>query len=236
MSQQHGKAGQGAYVMAFERELIILGCAIAIFVLGWIWTKNAASIASLGLPAVVVLVVGFRLLVGKIEKNARHVQKRAKHAERGAKAEERVAEKMSELPEGFTVFHDLLFPGFNIDHVVVGLSGIYLIETKSHRGRLTNTGDQLLIDGNPPEKDFIKQTWSQAYQLKDFLKAATGQEVSVKPILCFSAAYVQTRQPVKGVAVINSKFLNELLARQKPSLDAETMSRVVQALEKKVAH
>jgi len=235
MSEQHGNAGQGARIMAFKRELIVLGCALGMFFIAWLWMKNAASISSLGLPAVIVLVVAFKLLVNRVDKKAKYVKKRAKDADRGAAAEVKVAATMAGLPEGFTAFHDLTFTGFNIDHVAVGASGIYLIETKSHGGKVTADGDKLLLNGNPPDKDFINQTWSQTYQLKSYLKEQTGKEYQVKPVLCFSKAFVQLRQAVKGVAVVNAKFLNELLQRQKPQLSTDDIQSITAALKTKTA-
>lgn len=233
MSEQHGNAGQGARIMAFKRELIVLGCALGMFFMAWLWMKNAASISSFGLPAVIVLVVAFKFLVNKVDNKAKYVKKRAKDADRGAAAEVKVAATMATLPEGFTAFHDLEFTGFNIDHVVIGTSGIFLVETKSHGGKITAEGNKLLLNGNPTDKDFINQTWSQSYQLKSFLKEHTGKEYQVKPVLCFSKAFVQLRQAVKGVAVVNAKFLNELLQRQKPQLSSEDLNAVTAALRAK---
>lgn len=226
MSKQYGNAGQGARIMAFKRELIVLGCALCVFFLAWLWMKNAANIATLGLPAVIVLVVLFKLVLSSVEKKAKHVKKRAKDAVRGAAAEVKVAEALGGLPEGFASFHDLSFPGFNIDHVAVGPAGTFVIETKSHRGKVTAEGDKLLLNGSPPEKDFINQAWSQTYQLREYLKRNTGKEYQVKPILCFTSAFVQIRQAVKGVTVINAKFLNELLSRQSQTLQADEVESI----------
>lgn len=232
MSKQYGNAGQGARIMAFKRELIVLGCAVCVFFLAWFWMKNAANIATLGLPAVIVLVVLFKLVLSSVEKKAKHVKKRAKDAVRGAAAEVKVAEALGGLPEGFVSFHDLAFPGFNIDHVLVGPAGIFVIETKSHRGKVTAEGDRLILNGSTPEKNFINQAWSQTYQLREHLKKSTGKEYQVKPILCFTSAFVQIRQSVKGVAVINAKFLNELLKRQPQTLQSNEVDSIVAIMRK----
>lgn len=45
-------------------------------------------------------------------------------------------------PDDYYVFHDLEFPGFNIDHVVLGPNGIFLVETKAkgeHHSRKTTS-------------------------------------------------------------------------------------------------
>ena len=182
----------------------------------WALSANMASISSLGLPFVIVLVVGFRMVMGELEKSGKHLKKRARDAHRGAKAEEKVEAKLTALPEEFVSFHDLAFPGFNIDHVAVGPGGVFVIETKSHVGKITSNGNQLLLNGRTPEKDFINQTWSQTYHIKNLLKERLGKDIPVHPLLCFTNAFVQVRGAVKGVSVVNGGYLNSHIVKQKP--------------------
>jgi uncharacterized membrane protein len=231
VAQKFGKAGHGAREMAFRRELMVAGIAGGMLLLLWLWSQNMAAMAKLGLPAVVVLVVVFRVAMGGLEKKGRHLKKRARDAERGARAEEKVEERLAALPEGYASFHDLAFPGFNVDHVVVGPAGVFVVETKSHAGKVTSEGDRLLLNGRPPEKDFVNQTWSQTYHIRDLLKGRLGKEVQVKPVLCFSRAFVQVRGTVKGVAVVNGGYLNTFIGKQKPVLGAEDVARVVAGLK-----
>lgn len=231
MKKSYGKAGQGARRMAFDRELKVAGIAGVMLLLLWVWSSNMASISSLGLPAVIVLVVGFRMAFGALEKKGNHLKKRAKDANKGALAEEKVGAKLTALPEEFVSFHDLAFPGFNIDHVAVGPGGVFVIETKSHGGKVTNNGNQLLLNGSTPEKDFINQTWSQTYHIKNLLKERLGKEIPVNPVLCFTNAFVQVRGTVKGVSVVNGGYLNTHIARQKPVLEKSLIAQVVASLK-----
>lgn len=231
MKKSYGKAGQGAREMAFKRELMVGGIAGVMFLLLWIWSKNMASIASLGLPAVIILVIGFKVVVSSLEKKGKHLKKRAKDANKGALSEERIEAKLTALPEEFVSFHDLAFPGFNIDHVAVGPSGVFVIETKSHGGKVTNNGNQLLLNGSAPDKDFINQTWSQTYHIKNLLKQKLGKEIPVNPVLCFTNAFVQVRGTVKGVSVVNGGYLNTHIAKQKPVLDKSQLAQVVASLK-----
>jgi len=231
MKKSYGKAGQGAREMAFKRELMVGGIAGIMLLLIWIWSKNMASIASLGLPAVIILVISFKVIVSALEKKGKHLKKRAKDANKGALAEERVETKLAALPEGFVSFNDLAFPGFNIDHVAVGHGGVFVIETKSHGGKVTNNGNQLLLNGSAPDKDFINQTWSQTYHIKNLLKQKLGTDIPVHPVLCFTNAFVQVRGTVKGVSVVNSGYLNTHIGKQKPALDKSQFAQVVASLK-----
>lgn len=56
--------------------------------------------------------------------------------QRGAEGEEEVIEILEGLGPRYEVFHDLVLPGEtqNIDHVVVGENGIFVLETKNLDG------------------------------------------------------------------------------------------------------
>lgn len=71
----------------------------------------------------------------------------------GYKGEVSVAKVLEELPKDFKVIHDVnVDDKFNIDHLVIGPTGIFTIETKNHIGRVTNNGDTLLINNKLFEK------------------------------------------------------------------------------------
>lgn len=231
MTNSHGTAGKNAREMAQQRYKKVAIYAAVLFIIGIIIFSNLNNFAKLGLPVAIILAVVIKLVADGIEKKGLHVKKRAKDADRGAHAEEVVAEKLQDLPDGYHAFHDIAFDGFNIDHVVVGSGGIFLVETKSHSGTVDAKGDTLLLNGAQPPKNFLSQTWSQTYQLRDFLKKQTSKEWTVKPILCFTRAFVKVHQPVKGVVVVNKKYLTTYLSQQQESLnpgDIETITRIMQ--------
>ena len=64
----------------------------------------------------------------------------------GRKGERAVARKLRRLRrDGYVILNDLLLPSkegsTQIDHVAVGPGGIFVIETKNHRGRVSGTRD-----------------------------------------------------------------------------------------------
>jgi hypothetical protein len=59
--------------------------------------------------------------------------------QRGAAAERRAAQLLDPLARhGWAVLHDLALPGSqaNLDHLVIGPSGVFVIDSKQYRGRL----------------------------------------------------------------------------------------------------
>ena len=232
MTNSHGIAGKNAREMAQQRYKKVAIYAALLFLIAILIFSNLNNFAKLGLPAAIFLAVVIKLIADGIEKKGLHVKKRAKDADRGAHAEEVVAEGLMNLPDGYHAFHDISFDGFNIDHVAVGSGGIFLVETKSHSGKVDAKGDTLLLNDKQPLKNFLNQTWSQTYQLREFLKKQTSREWNVKPILCFTRAFVSVRAPVKGISVVNKKYLTTYLLQQQQILnpeDIETITKILQS-------
>ena len=235
MARNHGTAGKGARKMADGRYLKVLICSLSLLFIAFLFLSNYHLIAKLGLPAVIIVAIGVYWLADYIEVKGKGIKKRAKDADRGARAEEVVAERLVNLPDGYRVFNDIAFDGFNVDHVVVGPGGIFLIETKSHRGNVESKGDNLLIDGKQPSKNFLNQTWRQTYQLRDFLNKHTSRDWKIWPVLCFTRAFVSVHLQVKGIAVVNGKYLAAYLMRHQQRLSTEDIEIVTKVLKSKFA-
>ena len=178
-----------------------------------------------------VVVAGIYIVsIKSLEAAGLKLKKRITDADTGAKAEQAVAEALQELPDDYYVFHDLEFPGFNIDHVVLGPNGIFLVETKSQKGNITQNNDALLTNGRKFFKDFLKQCWSQAYSLRDHLGKDRLGELSIKPILCFARGFVEIRGPVRGVAVLNVGYLRPYILSQRGSFPAQARDQIIPLL------
>lgn len=235
MAIQFGKAGAGARQMAKSRYIYVCFLAAALLAIPLaLLIKSTFFPSSRGVAGLIwiVLASGVALLLMKIiDKKADHVIKRAKDAERGALAEEKVALQLSGLPEGYYGFHDISFDGFNIDHVALGPGGIFVLETKAHGGTIDARDNTLLLNGKPPEKNFLNQVWSQTKNMQDYLWKMTSKELKIKPVLCFTNAYVKVRRPVKGVDVVNLKYLNTYLERQPLRLETADMEQILRVLK-----
>jgi hypothetical protein len=139
---------------------------------------------------------------------------------RGARAEENIGDILENLSPDFLVIHDLTNINGNIDHIVIGRnSGIFLIETKSHHGTVTVTANGLLVNDKHPEKDFIKQTLRNTYWLRDEVTKIIGVSPWITPVIVFTNAFVKPAPPLKGIRVVNQKYLPSILQREgRPSL------------------
>jgi hypothetical protein len=96
----------------------------------------------------------------------------------GARGEEATGRLLDELPSTYEVVHDVLMPGSraNIDHVVVGPTGVFTIETKSYQGGVTIKGGKVRSSGRD-RSAVVDQATAQAVAIAE----RTGQEV--RPIV-----------------------------------------------------
>lgn len=92
-----------------------------------------------------------RDLARRQRERAERLLQSAERYEKGAVGEEATARALSALPATeWTVFHDIRWPGrklANIDHVVVGPPGVFVIDTKNWSGSVTVSGDVLRHNG-----------------------------------------------------------------------------------------
>jgi hypothetical protein len=135
---------------------------------------------------------------------------------RGAAGERRTAQLLGPLErQGWAVLHDLAVPGSqaNIDHLVIGPGGVFVIDSKQYRGRL-----QLDPSGG---------LWHGRYSLAPAVRAASwGADqaaqvlpdpgVAVVPIVAVHGAQVPWGKVVTdGVPVVSAMRLPSML-RQLP--------------------
>ncbi|HET8985415.1 MAG TPA: nuclease-related domain-containing protein [Trueperaceae bacterium] len=96
-----------------------------------------------------------RELARRQREKAERLTRSAALWERGAEGEEAVAAALAQLPsEAWTVFHDVRWPGrryANVDHIVVGPPGVFVIDAKNWSGRVSIDGGVLRQNGRSRE-------------------------------------------------------------------------------------
>ncbi|MFZ2225459.1 MAG: nuclease-related domain-containing protein [Candidatus Deferrimicrobium sp.] len=225
-----GKAGESTRKMQWSRMAVGLAILLLIWLATFIYSRNVKTVLSFGLTGSLavgaIFVIGIKLL----EKKANVTIKRAKQAERGAVAEEKTGEILDGLPEGNFVVHDFDTGRGNIDHILVGPKGIFTLEVKSHRGTVTFDNGNLLRDGKPFEKNFVKQAWAECFAVREILAKWEIKEPVAEPLIVFSNAFVKVRGKANGVAVINLKFLQSYLERFPDQLSTAEAGRIYNRL------
>lgn len=131
----------------------------------------------------------------------------------GRKGEEAVGQYLDEKlrSSGYQVLHDIPGDGFNLDHVVVGPTGLFCVETKTRskpaKGecKVFYDGEKITVDGLVPDRDPIVQAKAQARWLVDALEQSTGRRFFVQPIVLFPGWFVEQKLTNKPVWVLNEQ-------------------------------
>lgn len=211
------QAGKSTRKMAKRRmrttNLILVGILILAILLA-LTIQNARALG-LGGRAVLGLLILLRVLPDLRDKPIKHRIKEERRADWGATAEEVVGDLLADLSEDFYVLNDVSSPYGNINHIVIGKNnGVFLLETKLHGGRVEVLPGGLLVNGKPPEKDLIAQALRNPHWLRDEIEKVIGSKIWITPVIIFTNAFVQAGKPIKGVMVINKKFLPGVWRRQ----------------------
>ncbi len=172
----------------------------------------------------------------------RLAKERANH-QLGFDGERFVAEVINHLiAHKFEVYHDLPFDGFNIDHVLVGPQGVFVVETKTRRKPVTSSGDKqyrVEFDGFrvhwPMGADSygLDQAANNARTLSQWLSGAVGEPISATPILTFPGWMVDRKAPGKGVHVVNPKEIIKVCNGREARLDDTLIRRICYQLDQK---
>jgi hypothetical protein len=175
-----------------------------------------------GSSTLTAIILGLFAALGLVYvfiKLTRLIRKRRKLAI-GLDAELAVAQELNELMlYGHRVFHDFPAEGFNIDHIVVGETGVYAVETKGRTKPVSDEGQaswEVSYDGRTlafpgwHEARPLEQAKDQASWLQEWLTKAVGESVSVKPALALPGWYVKRTAP-GGIWVCNGKKMETLL-------------------------
>jgi len=219
---------------AFDRLLgpLVIACMFAtIALLEWINYLLARQPSPWTFTMVALLVCGFAAL------RVRHGWRMAARMQLGRSGERAVAQYLEWFrTKGFFVFHDIPTGDANIDHVLIGTQGIYVIETKTLskpvRGecRITVGPDCVKANGVPLDRDPTVQAKAQAGWLRNFLLESKFVAV-VQPVVVIPGWFVERFDSRNvGAWVIEPKALDGFIAKQGNVLALEETKAMASAL------
>jgi hypothetical protein len=160
------------------------------------------------------------------------VRSEVKNRQLGRDGEKEVGQKLEELRRrGYTVFHDVLGEGFNLDHVLIGPAGVFTVETKTYSKSATEKativfdGKTILINGRKSDRDVVAQAEAQAKWLGDVLRKSTGRIFDVRSVIVYPGWFVQYTGPKsRRLWVLNPKALPSFLDHEAERLSSEYIS------------
>lgn len=164
----------------------------------------------------------------------------------GFQGERYVGEVLAPLAQrGWHIFHDVPCPLGNIDHVIVGRGGVFVIETKTWRKRTAGgakNGGAIAFDGqdlsgpNGIDNRPLEQAEANSQWLTKALKEQTGLRVHVTPIVTFPLWFVEIVPRPRGRTrlgrVWNPKWIPSNISGERETLTDETAAAVADVVRR----
>ncbi len=218
----HGSPGRSALAAYRRRRAEELAC----------WTRSLAwrapLVAAAGLAGDVLTTqagLPYGGLVGLVAaalvawRLRFRVSEQARTWQRGAAGERQTARLLDRLTrDGYVVFHDLAVPDSpaNVDHLVIGPSGVFVIDSKQWTGSVQQGGDGL--------------AWHNHYRLDRTLETVRWEAETlgrllgtrIHVLLCVHGAHVHGGGlHAQGVAIVPAHLLRSALGYDRALSDAD---------------
>lgn len=164
--------------------------------------------------------------------------KEIKSFKQGRDGEREVGMNLELLREqGFKVYHDIIGKDFNLDHVLVGTKGIFVIETKTYskpqsgQCKIIYDGEKLAYNGTYRSKKPIIQAKAGKQWLRNYLKDSIGRDFNILPIIVFPGWYVESKVALTDFRILNPKGLDKFMQKRSDELSTEDVALISNRIE-----
>lgn len=164
---------------------------------------------------------------------ARSVWPEIKAIKQGIAGEKAVGQFLERLrANGAFIFHDIPGDKFNLDHVVIHTSGIYVVETKtmskplSGKTELQFDGQSVLRNGKPLPMNPIPQVNAGSAWLSELLKESTGSKFLVRGVVTFPGWFIHSNANTSNANtwVLNPKAIPSFIKSQQVTLTIDQVN------------
>ncbi len=156
---------------------------------------------------------------------------------RGLKGENAVLKCLETLPKDYFIFNDVKLPGKggNIDHIVIGPSGVFVIETKNYSGKYRINGNKWFYYKNGKYIETSKSPGSQVIRnvvnLKNFMTKKGIPGLWMDAIVAFiNQDFQVVKEPERYMVLVPETVPKYILKRRKKP-DRELLKRIALNLE-----
>lgn len=198
MARTLGEAGKFVSDEADKKHRQMLVTGFVVFgLMCWVWgfLVGFAFHKKLWWVSLLVSTVALLAILGLRWWLYRHVDQLAKERKdylRGASGEMSVGYKLTDFPDGFYIINGLKTQAGDVDHIVVGPTGVFALDTKSWRGVVSADGKGELLVNGVFEQPHITQFLRRVMGIRDRVKALAPEiDFFIKSVFVFTSARVE---------------------------------------------
>jgi len=155
----------------------------------------------------------------------------------GAFGEQRTARELLPLQSsGWTLLHDVPLPsGANIDHVLVGPPGVFVLDSKSTDGSIRRDGADLIVSRPGAIRlgytlSTSKQVLGNAAHISKVIRETTGKRIWVKAVVVLWGTFDEQRATHGDVQFVHGSAALGWLSEQPEQLSAGVVLDIANSL------
>ena len=155
----------------------------------------------------------------------------------GAAGEQAVAATLDGLPVAWSALHSIPLgdpdsPTGDLDHLVIGPGGVFVINAKHHPGQAVLVkGDMVMVARHA--QPYVAGARRDAMTVAVRLSAAVGTPITVTPAVVFVGAdEVVIKFPPRDTMITTRGQLLDALTRRRVALDAPTLTAIVEVAQR----
>lgn len=238
--------GTSSIVSIMQKMLVLFAygavcsMSISLAISSWITTITGASPRPWFSSAVAVMM---GLITWRVWKNTKDDVDNYKLGRQGELVVAHILEGLRGY--GYTPIHDVVCTAesgkeFNIDHVLVGPKGVFVVETKTWRHTTKSKKNtiiwrdkKLYVNEDRYDTKAISQVCGNAQWLHDLLLRRMGRDYWVTPILTFPGWWVEqsaTDTLRDKLLVVNPETIGPILGKMENKLSNSEIQTIVQSI------
>ncbi len=161
--------------------------------------------------------------VGKYYGNKKHAafERERMLFRKGAIGEAIIGRVLEELSDDYVVLNDVGTEFGNVNHVVVGPTGVYVIEAKNWKGVVQADGNgDLLLNGKPAKRAAVMKLVSTCATTRQQIKSLSGHEPLIQAVLALTSAHDDVKWgALQNVDCVTDETLNDYIIGNKNRVD-----------------
>lgn len=156
----------------------------------------------------------------------------------GRDGERVVGQELEKLrAHGYQVYHDFLGDKFNIDHIVIGPTGVFTINTKAiskpknQETKIEYDGNVVTIPGTRLDRDPIIQAKAERNEIRDWIQKNANRNPSVRAAVVFVGWFTAKQPEGAEVWVLNVTGLLSFIQNEHSELSQDDIAHISGILE-----
>jgi hypothetical protein len=187
------------------------------------------------MTALAVVYIGYAAI------RVRPLYQRHSQLRLGRDGERTVGQELEKLREhGYRVYHDFLGEKGNIDHIVIGPTGVFTIETKSFSrpknpdAKIVYDGKVVTVPGCKLDRDPIAQAKAERDEIRNLIQKYANRDAPVRPAVVFVGWYTERQPEGAEVWVLNTKGVVSFIQHERSKLSEDDIAHISGILEEHI--